>query len=109
LVAGGRARAVRAGAPLVIRIGTRGSVLALAQAALVRAGLGGDAEIVPMRTEGDRLAEARLAANGGTGPVGRGVEDRPPHGPSARTSPAWAPRARRPWPRTPGSTAPPCA
>ena len=64
----------------MIRIGTRGSVLALAQAALVRAGLGGDAEIVPMRTEGDRLAEARLAAIGGKGLFVREIEDALLHG-----------------------------
>jgi hydroxymethylbilane synthase len=59
----------------VIRIGTRGSTLALAQAGLVKAGLGGDGEIVPMRTEGDRLAEARLAAVGGKGLFVREIEE----------------------------------
>jgi hydroxymethylbilane synthase len=59
----------------VIRIGTRGSTLALAQAALVAAGLGADTELVPMRTEGDRLAEARLAAVGGKGLFVREIEE----------------------------------
>jgi hydroxymethylbilane synthase len=38
----------------VIRIGTRGSALALAQARLVAAELGGEVEIVPITTSGDR-------------------------------------------------------
>jgi len=59
----------------VIRVGTRGSALALAQAGLVGAALGADAEIVPMRTEGDRLADARLAAVGGKGLFVREIED----------------------------------
>ena len=59
----------------MIRVGTRGSTLALAQAGLVAAGLGGRTEIVPMRTEGDRLAEARLAAVGGKGLFVREIED----------------------------------
>jgi hydroxymethylbilane synthase len=58
-----------------MRLGTRGSALALAQAGLVRAGLGGEADIVPIRTEGDRLAEARLAAIGGKGLFVREIED----------------------------------
>jgi hydroxymethylbilane synthase len=58
----------------VIRIGTRGSALALAQAGLVKAGLG-EAELLPMRTEGDRLAEARLAAVGGKGLFVREIEE----------------------------------
>src|SRR5207244_3973017 len=74
-VARARPRAVRAGAALVIRIGTRGSALALAQARSVAAGLGADAELVPMRTEGDRLAEARLAAVGGKGLFVREIEE----------------------------------
>ena len=59
----------------MIRIGTRGSTLALAQAGLVGAGLGVDSAIVPMRTEGDRLAEARLAAVGGKGLFVREIEE----------------------------------
>ena len=51
----------------MIRLGTRGSTLALAQARSVAAALGSDVEIVPMRTEGDRLADARLAVVGGKG------------------------------------------
>jgi hydroxymethylbilane synthase len=39
-----------------LRIGTRGSALALAQARAVASALGGDAEIVPIRTSGDRSA-----------------------------------------------------
>jgi hydroxymethylbilane synthase len=54
----------------MIRLATRGSVLALAQAALVAERLrarGEGVELVPIRTEGDRLAEARLATLGGKG------------------------------------------
>ena len=59
----------------MIRVGTRGSALALAQAGLVRAGLGSDAEIVPMRTEGDRLVDATLAVVGGKGLFVREIEE----------------------------------
>jgi hydroxymethylbilane synthase len=60
----------------VIRVGTRSSVLALAQARSIVAGLASaDAEIVPMRTEGDRLAEARLAMVGGKGLFVREIEE----------------------------------
>ena len=62
----------------MIRIGTRASALALAQAAGVATALrahGHDTEIVPMRTEGDRLAAARLAAVGGKGLFVREIED----------------------------------
>ena len=61
----------------MIRLGTRGSTLALVQARIVADALGGDAavEIVPMRTEGDRLAEARLAAVGGKGLFVREIEE----------------------------------
>jgi hydroxymethylbilane synthase len=54
----------------MIRLATRGSALALAQAALVAHRLraqGEAVEVVPLRTEGDRLAEARLATLGGKG------------------------------------------
>lgn len=61
----------------MIRIGTRGSTLALAQARAVADRLqkaGAVVEVVPMRTEGDRLAEARLAAVGGKGLFVRDLE-----------------------------------
>ena len=59
----------------MIRIGTRGSTLALVQARGVAAGLSGvEVEIVPMRTEGDRLADARLAVVGGKGLFVREIE-----------------------------------
>jgi hydroxymethylbilane synthase len=60
----------------VIRLGTRASTLALAQARSVADTLAGaDVEIVPMRTEGDRLAEARLAVVGGKGLFVREIEE----------------------------------
>jgi hydroxymethylbilane synthase len=60
----------------VIRLGTRASSLALAQARSVVAALAGaEVEIVPMRTEGDRLAEARLAVVGGKGLFVREIEE----------------------------------
>jgi hydroxymethylbilane synthase len=60
----------------VIRVGTRASILALAQARSVVAALtGGEAQIVPMRTEGDRLADARLAVVGGKGLFVREIEE----------------------------------
>lgn len=62
----------------MIRLGTRGSPLALAQARFVadrlRAG-SADVEIVAIRTEGDRLAEARLASLGGKGLFVRELEE----------------------------------
>ncbi|HET7342006.1 MAG TPA: hydroxymethylbilane synthase, partial [Methylomirabilota bacterium] len=58
-----------------MRIGTRGSALARAQARAVAAGLGADTEIVTIRTEGDRLAEARLATVGGKGLFVREIEE----------------------------------
>jgi hydroxymethylbilane synthase len=62
----------------VIRLGTRGSALALAQAGtvadLLRAG-GEAVELVSVRTEGDRLAEARLATLGGKGLFVREIEE----------------------------------
>jgi hydroxymethylbilane synthase len=60
-----------------IRIGTRSSALALAQAASVADALrrlGRDVEIIPMRTEGDRLLGARLADVGGKGLFVREIE-----------------------------------
>jgi hydroxymethylbilane synthase len=71
-------RAVRAGAQDVIRLGTRASALALAQAGAVAdrlRELGAAIEIVPMRTEGDRLAEKRLADVGGKGLFVKDLED----------------------------------
>lgn len=60
----------------MIRIGTRGSPLALAQARAVATALAGaDTEVVPIRTEGDRLAEARLALVGGKGLFVREIEE----------------------------------
>jgi hydroxymethylbilane synthase len=61
----------------VIRVGTRRSALALAQAGLVAQGLriqGYAVELVPMRTEGDRLAGAPLALVGGKGLFVREIE-----------------------------------
>lgn len=60
-----------------IRIGTRGSALALAQAGSVAAALrevGAEVEIVQIRTEGDRRATARLADIGGKGLFVREIE-----------------------------------
>src|SRR3989442_6973894 len=54
----------------MLKLGTRGSPLALAQARIVAGRLrmlGAEVEIVPMRTEGDRLLDAHLAAVGGKG------------------------------------------
>lgn len=62
----------------MIRVGTRTSALALAQARAVAARLeahGAAVEIVPLRTEGDRRAEARLAAIGGKGLFVREIEE----------------------------------
>ena len=60
-----------------IRIGTRGSKLALAQAGSVAAALrelGARVQIVSMRTEGDRRLDARLAEVGGKGLFVREIE-----------------------------------
>jgi hydroxymethylbilane synthase len=62
----------------MLRIGTRGSPLALAQANAVGEGLraaGARVEIVPMRTEGDRRLGARLAEVGGKGLFVREIEE----------------------------------
>jgi hydroxymethylbilane synthase len=62
----------------VIRVATRGSTLAVVQARTVADGLaasGARVDVVPMRTEGDRLAEARLAAIGGKGLFVREIEE----------------------------------
>jgi hydroxymethylbilane synthase len=63
---------------MLVRIGTRASALALAQADAVAAALwdvGAEVEIVPMRTEGDRRASARLADIGGKGLFVREIEE----------------------------------
>src|SRR5256886_6073624 len=54
----------------MLKLGTRGSPLALAQARIVAARLrtpGAEVEIVPMRHEGDRLLDAHLASVAGKG------------------------------------------
>jgi hydroxymethylbilane synthase len=59
-----------------MRLGTRASALALVQARSVAAALpGAGVEVVPMRTEGDRLADARLAVVGGKGLFVREIEE----------------------------------
>jgi hydroxymethylbilane synthase len=63
---------------MIVRIGTRGSLLALAQAHAVASALrdaGAEVEIVAMRTEGDRRASARLADVGGKGLFVREIEE----------------------------------
>ena len=62
----------------MIRVGTRASVLARAQADSVAQALrarGEDVEIVSMTTEGDRLLSARLAEVGGKGLFVREIEE----------------------------------
>lgn len=62
----------------MIRIGTRASILALAQAGSVAEALrrlGAEVEIVPIRTEGDRRLAVRLADVGGKGLFVREIED----------------------------------
>ncbi|HXG15074.1 MAG TPA: hydroxymethylbilane synthase [Calidithermus sp.] len=61
----------------MIRLGTRASALARAQAQLVAERLraaGAEVALVPMRTEGDRRLEARLADLGGKGLFVRDLE-----------------------------------
>ena len=63
-----------------VRIGTRGSALALRQAELVAAGLrhawpGLAVELVTIRTSGDRLPDANLAALGGKGRFVKEIEE----------------------------------
>ena len=67
-----------------LRIGTRGSPLALAQAELVRAALTaaypalaepGAVEIVPIRTTGDRIQDRTLVEAGGKGLFTKEIED----------------------------------
>ncbi len=60
------------------RIGTRGSPLALAQAEMVRAALGAPeqaAEVVPIRTTGDRITDRLLAEAGGKGLFTREIDE----------------------------------
>ncbi len=62
----------------MIRLGTRRSALALAQATAVAEQLrrlGAEVETVPMRTEGDRLFGAQLALVGGKGLFVREIEE----------------------------------
>lgn len=62
----------------MIRLGTRGSPLALAQADAVAARLrasGVGVELVPMRTEGDRLLGVPLASAGGKGLFVREIDE----------------------------------
>src|SRR5229473_2691892 len=68
----------------LLRIGTRGSALALAQAAELRARLAqahaelaapGAIETVAIRTTGDRLGDRALAALGGKGPFTKELEE----------------------------------
>lgn len=62
----------------MIRLGTRASVLALAQAGVVADALrraGQRVELRPMRTKGDRLFGARLADAGGKGLFVREIEE----------------------------------
>ena len=71
--AGGRALTV-------IRVGTRGSPLALRQAELVKERLEaltstGRVEVVPIRTSGDRLAQVALADFGGKGLFVKEIEE----------------------------------
>jgi hydroxymethylbilane synthase len=61
-----------------LRLGTRGSKLALAQAALVRAALAAldvGCEIIAVRTTGDRIQDRPLAAAGGKGLFVKELED----------------------------------
>jgi len=63
-----------------LRVGTRGSPLALRQAELVKARLEalpstGRVEIVPIRTSGDRLAKVVLADFGGKGLFVKEIEE----------------------------------
>jgi hydroxymethylbilane synthase len=63
---------------MMLKIGTRGSPLALVQAESVAAplrALGAEVEIVAVRTEGDRRLEVQLAAIGGKGLFVREIEE----------------------------------
>ena len=58
----------------ILRLGTRGSALALVQArtvaALLQQRTGTGCEIVVIKTSGDRMADARLSEVGGVADVG---------------------------------------
>jgi hydroxymethylbilane synthase len=63
---------------VTLKVGTRGSLLALIQAESVAAplrALGADVQIVPVRTEGDRRLEVQLASIGGKGLFVREIEE----------------------------------
>ena len=69
-----------------VRLGTRGSRLALVQCEQVAAGLrahGADPEIVVIRTTGDRLAQVALAEFGGPALFVKAIEE-------ARATSTWA-------------------
>jgi hydroxymethylbilane synthase len=62
----------------MMRLGTRASALAQAQSRMIAERVtasGSPVDLVPMRTEGDRLAEAKLAAIGGKGLFVREIEE----------------------------------
>lgn len=61
---------MQSAAPRTLKLGTRGSPLALAQAEMVRAALvpsGHAVEVMPIRTTGDRITDRPLAEAGGKG------------------------------------------
>jgi hydroxymethylbilane synthase len=63
---------------VTLKVGTRGSPLALIQAESVAAplrALGADVQIVPVRTEGDRRLEVQLASIGGKGLFVREIQE----------------------------------
>ena len=82
-----------------LRLGTRGSALALVQARAVAALLldraGVAAEIVVIRTSGDRLADATLSEVGGKGLFVKEIEEALLDG-GRSTSPCTAARTCRP-------------
>jgi hydroxymethylbilane synthase len=64
--------------PQTLRLGTRGSRLALVQAEMVRAalaGLGADCAIVPVKTSGDSIQDRSLADAGGKGLFTKELEE----------------------------------
>lgn len=58
-----------------LRLGTRGSRLALVQATMVRDYLGGACELVPVKTSGDRIQDRSLADAGGKGLFTKELEE----------------------------------
>ena len=64
---------------MTLRLGTRGSALALVQArtvaALLKQRTGADCEIVVIKTSGDRMADARLSEIGGKGLFVKEIEE----------------------------------